>query len=73
MRRAKKHRFASECEQDADTMVELSGHSTCLYWDSDFLEEVDEFIYPGSLMTRYGGSAEDVANRLKKARHVFLV
>ena len=35
------------------------------------LEEVGEFCYLGSLLTPYGGSVEDVANRLRKARGAF--
>ena len=33
--------------------------------DGRELEEVGEFCYLGSLLTPYGGSVKDVANRLK--------
>ena len=39
--------------------------------DGRELEEVGEFCYLGSLLTPYGGSVEDVANRLRKARGAF--
>ena len=35
------------------------------------LEEVEDFCYLGGILTQYGGSAEDVAARLQKARGAF--
>jgi hypothetical protein len=36
------------------------------------IEEVESFIYPGSVVSENGGTEEDVASRIKKANGVFV-
>lgn len=35
------------------------------------LEDVEKFIYLGSIVTTTGGTDEDITSRINKARHVF--
>jgi hypothetical protein len=35
-------------------------------------EEVESFVYPGSVISKTGGTEEDVASRIKKANGTFV-
>ena len=39
--------------------------------DQSYIEEVEEFTYLGSVMSRTGGTDEDMAARRKKAQQAF--
>lgn len=48
-----------------------SSSSIILLIDNQVIEEVDEFCYLGSMITKDGGADVDVKNRIQKARQAF--
>ena len=44
----------------------------CRFWGGP-IEEVDEFIYLGSVVSKKGGTDEDIQARIGKARRAFVM
>ncbi len=46
-------------------------HETILHVGDEIIEEVDEFCYLGSIISKNGGADSDIESRIKKARQAF--
>ena len=50
---------------------QLSRQPVVLHMDGELIEEVDEFCYLGSIISKDGGASKDIESRIKKARQAF--